>query len=123
MIGLVLAGCDGQTEDEAFEARAFGAAYGHFPKLGVELVVSKASGRRVACGYAQPVNGPRAPIVTHPFIWVDGEIYAGERLFEIAEAQTFKLCGRTWVGPDRRRGVSSARAAGTPAGRYRSPAV
>ena len=123
MFVVAVAGCDRQTEDEAFVARAYGAAYGHFPKLGVELVVSKASGKRAACGYAQPVGGPRAPVVSHPFIWVDEEIYAGERLFEIPEAQTFRLCGRDWVGPDRRRGVSSARAGGTPGGRYRSPAA
>lgn len=124
LAGLALvAGCDRQSEDEAFQARAYGAAYGHFPKLGVELVVSRTSGRPAACGYARPVGGPPAPVVSHPFIWIDGRMYARERIFDLPEAETIRLCGPNWVGPSRLEGLSWRRAQGIPAGRDRSPAA
>ena len=80
---FVVVGCGRQSEAEAFQARAFGAAYEHFPGLGVELVVSQTSGRPAACGYARPVGAPPTRAVTRPFIWVDGVVYSGERIFEI----------------------------------------
>jgi hypothetical protein len=118
---LALAACAQQSPEQAFQARAYGAAYAQFPGSGVELVVSRTSGRPAACGYATTAQSKAH--AGAPFIWVDGELYAGERLFRLKESETFRLCGPNWVGPKRiPPPVSRATEAGTPAAPDRSPA-
>lgn len=123
---LVASGCARQSPDDAFEALALGAAYSQFPRSAVDLVVSHASGRAVACGYARRLDVQPIPRPGEPFIWADGEMYAGARLYGLREAEMIRLCGPNWAAPrpvEAIPRVTVAPGAGTPAVTGRTPAA
>lgn len=123
---LCLAACSQPGPNQDFEALALGAAYAQFPKSAVDLVVSHASGRPVACGYARRLDVRPIPRPGDPFIWTGGEMYSGARLYGLKEAEMIRLCGPNWAAPRPVQGVpqvTSAPAAGTPAAADRSPAA
>ena len=97
---LALAACGPRPTPDDFEGRAYGAAYWHFKRSAIRLVVSENSGRRAACGYAKNLDGQ--PAGEQPFIWVDGQMYEGERLRALKEADVIKLCGPNWTAPQMR---------------------
>lgn len=122
VLTLAAAGCARQSPDEAFEALALGAAYAQFPRSAIDLVVSHSSGRPVACGYARRLDVQPIPRPGEPFIWSEGEMYAGTRLYGLREGEMIRLCGPNWAAPRPvTPSVTSAPAAGTPAATGRSP--
>jgi hypothetical protein len=122
LLAGAVTGCGSRAPADDFEARAFGAAYFQFPQSAINLQVSKASGRPVACGYARKMDGT-TPEPGYPFVWADEEMQAGDRFYAMSEAQVRRLCGPDWPQPSRALGVSPAREAGTPAATGRSPAA
>lgn len=118
-LALSVAACS-PAPPQDFEALALGAAYAEFPRSAIDLIVSHSSGKPVACGYARRLDVDPIPRPGEPFIWAEGEMYSGARLFGLSEAQQIRLCGPNWAAPSR---LTSGPAAETPAATDRSPAA
>jgi hypothetical protein len=95
---LAVAGC-APSSPQDFEALALGAAYAEFPNSAVDLVVSHASGRPVACGYARRLDLQPIPRPGETFVWSEGDMYSGARLYAMKEAEQIRLCGPNWAAP------------------------
>jgi hypothetical protein len=125
-LALVAASCARQGPDEQFEALALGAGYAQFPRSAVDVVISHTSGRAVACGYARRLDVQPIPRPGEPFIWADGQMYAGARLYGLREGEMIRLCGPNWAAPRPVQPippVTAAPAAGTRAAPDRNPAA
>ena len=95
---IAVAGC-ARSSGQDFEALALGAAYAQFPRSAIDLIVSRNSGRSVACGYARNLDHPPARGPGEPFVWNGEEMFAGARFAGLREAEVIKLCGPNWVAP------------------------